>query len=212
MNSPKILKKATTKETDVWSQTDPEDLWVMDKLIIARMMGYNCGPAGIDVPKPDTYIVRPCVNACGMGYGTFRDWIECDTEHLPPGTFWCEIFEGRHLSVDYLWGKQMLAVEGVGCQIQDGLAYFDHWVKVDDEIVLPDFLKDLAFKYGTMNCEFIGGKLIEVHLRANPDWEHRAFQTIYIPVFEGQDTTPPQGFDYIQDPEPVAQRIGAFVK
>ena len=60
-------------ETQVWKTCPPQDLWVMDKLIFSRMMGYTCGPVGMDVPRPDYYVVRPCVNALGMGAGMGTD-------------------------------------------------------------------------------------------------------------------------------------------
>ena len=36
----------------------------------------------MDVPKPDWYIVRPCINAMGLGLGAEKVWLEKDTEHL----------------------------------------------------------------------------------------------------------------------------------
>ena len=93
-----------------WKNADPEDLWIFDKLIVARKLGYSCGPAGTDVLSPDHYIVRPCVNIPGMGRGASIQWIEQDTDHLKDGHFWCELFKGRHISVDYKDGQQVLAV------------------------------------------------------------------------------------------------------
>ena len=56
-------------EDEVWNTIDPEHIWVMDKLILSRKLGYSCGPTGMDVPKPNWYIVRPCINAMGLGLG-----------------------------------------------------------------------------------------------------------------------------------------------
>jgi len=50
-----------------WNHIHPNDLWVYNKLILSRVLGYNCGPVGTAVPKPDFYIVRPSMNLLGMG-------------------------------------------------------------------------------------------------------------------------------------------------
>ena len=72
-----------TEEDKVWKTIDPEHIWVMDKLILSKKLGYNCGPVGIDVPTPGYYIVRPCVNALGLGLGAQKVWLEKETMHLP---------------------------------------------------------------------------------------------------------------------------------
>ena len=41
------------------------------------------------------------MNLMGMGRYSRIEYIESDTEHLHPAEFWCEIFEGDHISVDY---------------------------------------------------------------------------------------------------------------
>ena len=89
-----------------WENVDPNDAWALDKLVLAKKLGYNCGPAGVNVPESGEYIVRPCVNAMGLGLGARKEFLEKDTAHIKPGYFWCEMFEGRHLSVDYSFGKQ----------------------------------------------------------------------------------------------------------
>lgn len=198
-----------SQEDTAWLDTDPQDIWIFDKLILARRLGYKCGPAGVDVPKDGTYIVRPCVNGVGLGLGasiehlTVKGW----TDHLPPGTFWCEIFEGDHISVDYEWGKQILAVQGF--KPDNTFTRWDRWVKVEQQIKIPKLLRSLTMKYRWMNCEYIGGKLIEVHLRRNPDfdWSNKEF----IPVWQGQDTTPPNGYQYVECPE-AHGRVGAWIK
>jgi len=121
-------------------------LWIFDKLIVARKLGHDCGPVGVDVTKPDTYIVRPCVNIPGMGKGAYFIHIENDTSHLPPGYFWCERFTGRHISVDYKNGQQVLAVEGFR-ESDQPLWRFSGWRKVDDVFPLPSIFYSLSKKY-----------------------------------------------------------------
>ena len=99
-----------TAEDLVWKTIDPDDIWVLDKLILSRKLRYKCGPVGLDVPYPGFYIVRPCVNMIGLGLGAQKIWLDSDTTHLPVGHFWCEWFEGRHLSIDYHLVKQLWAV------------------------------------------------------------------------------------------------------
>lgn len=197
-------------EEFVWKVADPEDLWVMDKLIVAKKMGYIAGPVGTSVPFEDKYIVRPCVNAIGLGLGAQIYHLNGSTDHLPVGHFWSEIFQGDHYSVDFFYGEQYIAVKGY--KSGNTLSHWDGWVRDDTKhFDLPDILGEIPFKYPWVNCEFIGGHLIEVHLRMNMDFNHIDDQKEYIPVWEGQDITPPMGYLYVADPD-VHGRIGAFVR
>jgi hypothetical protein len=191
----------------VWKTIDPNDMWVLDKLILSKKLGYNCGPTGLDVNKPGDYIVRPCVNMLGLGLGAQRVWLDKDTKHLPVGYFWCEWFDGRHLSIDYHWGKQVLAVEGH--KSDNTFTQWDHWIKVADRIKFPHILEEFKEKYEWINCEFIGKKLIEVHFRKNEDFNNDIIH--FIPVWQGENTVPPCGYKYIDYPD-VHGRVGAFVK
>ena len=193
-------------EGQFWKRADPDTLWLMDKLILSRKLGYVCGPVGQNVPKPDHYIVRPCVNIIGLGLGASKMWLDKHTYDLPLGYFWCEFFEGRHLSVDYHYGKQVLCVEGF--KKEDTFTKWNRWVKTEDEIPFPSILEE--YKHITyINCEFIDGKLIEVHFRSNPDFDE--YTKVFIPVWEGQSTYPPPGFRYIKYRD-IHGRIGAFIK
>ena len=70
-------------------------------------------------------------------------------------------------------------------------------------------LHAISYPHKWINCEFIDGNLIEVHLRRNEDFDEDTQH--FIPVWEGQDTTPPKGYTYREYPD-VHGRIGAFVK
>lgn len=176
-----------TSEEDAWINCKLNDLWLFDKLILSRKLGYVCGPAGIPVPKPGNYIVRPVTNIIGMGYGASFKHIENDTTHLPPGSFWCEVFEGRHISVDYHYGVPVLAVEGFR-NPGDPLWKFSKWQKCADTLFMPLELSVLrSFEYA--NIEFIGNKVIEVHMRGNPDFVHG--NNIAIPVWNNDDIDQP---------------------
>lgn len=191
----------------VWFNVNPDHIWIMDKLILSKKMGYVCGPIGIDVPAPNFYIVRPCVNPIGLGMGTQKVWIEKHTDHLPLGHFWCEVFEGRHLSVDYENGNQVLCVEGF--KSENTFVKWDRWSKVEDVVEFPLIAKEFINHYETINCEFIGGRLIEIHFRRNEDFDGDVVD--FIPVWEGQDTNPIVGYKYRKYPD-LHGRIGAFIK
>jgi len=195
-----------TPEDIYWKTADADEIWVYDKLILSRKLGYKCGPAGIDVPEPAWYIVRPCVNVMGLGLGAKKMHLPQYTIDLDPGYFWCEWFEGRHLSVDYEYGKQVLCVEGF--KSEDTFTKWDKWIATDDQIPFPKVLEQFANK-PNINCEFIGNKLIEVHFRPNPDFEQNIVE--FVPVWKGQSIDPPEGYRYIDYPD-VHGRIGAFVK
>lgn len=194
-------------EDSVWRTIDPDDIWVMDKLILSRKLKYNCGPVGLDVPMPGYYIVRPCVNMLGLGLGAQRVYIDESTDHLPVGYFWCEWFSGRHLSIDYHWGKQVLAVEGF--KTPDTFTRWKLWKRVEDSMPLPSLLAELAQRHKHVNCEFIGNKLIEVHLRRNEDFDDDV--NVFVPVWQGESTVPPNEYTYRDYPD-VHGRIGAFIK
>lgn len=196
-----------TAEDLVWHKAPAKDLWVLDKLILSRVMGYTCGPTGQDVPEPGDYVVRPCVNMLGLGLGTSKMYLERDTCMLPLGYFWCEFFTGDHYSVDYYVGEQQLCVRGR--KPANTFTFWQDWTRVNHDIPLPDELKDLSTRHRWINCEFIGDKLIEVHLRRNEDFDGGISH--FIPVWSGQSTKPPNGYTYRDYPD-MHGRIGAFVR
>lgn len=183
------------EDNEAWKQCHIDDLWIFDKLVLAKKLGYVCGPVGVDVPIPGTYVVRPITNICGMGIGAKKIHIENTTNHLPAGHFWCETFEGRHLSVDYLHYKQILCVEGVRDPDAE-LYHWKKWKRVSDVVPVPRIVYSLNQDYRYLNCEFIGDKLIELHLRVNPDFQND--EEILYPVWEGEDITPPPNMVFVE--------------
>lgn len=194
-------------EETAYKNCDVEDLWIFDKLILSRKLGYICGPVGVDVPKPDYYIIRPCVNLLGMSKGAKIVFIESNTDHLPVGYFWCEVFTGEHLSFDFESGKEKLCV--LGLKEQESVSNFKYWTRYDSACFdVPKVLEEIFMKYKYVNVETIGGNLIEIHLRNNPDFaDHNS--PIAIPVFKGEVLTIPAGFRYIESKD--ANRQGFLV-
>ena len=189
--------KSFEDDLDAWENCKASDRWVFNKLELSRRLGYLCGPTGIEVPKPDYYVVRPCLNLMGMGRGAsfvfIEDWSD---DVVPVGYFWCEIFKGRHLSIDYRFGEQTLAVEGFRDE-RDELYKFSLWKRVEDRISLPKIFSQLAENYEFINVEFIDGNPIEVHLRHNPDFTNSDINAI-IPVWDEEGTKHP---NFVSDPE-----------
>lgn len=191
----------------VWPTIVDEDLWIFDKLILSRKLGYICGPVGVDVPKPGFYCVRPCVNLMGMGRGASIEYIVDETDLYPVGYFWQERFEGRHISVDYQDGEQVLCVEGFR-QNKDNLSKFYKWTKIDITPAIPPLVQDIVNRYPTVNVELVAGNVIEVHLRSNPDFADGAIEC--IPVWEGSVINPPAGYTYVEAND--YKRLGFYKK
>ena len=169
-------------DADVFNSISVEDLWCVDKLILSKKLGHICGPAGILPPFPGQYVVRPIMNLKMMSRGASIQYLDSDS--IPDGYFWCEVFTGRHLSFDFHWGKQVLAVEGFR---NDPLRLdrFSKWTKIDEIFVLPKILQYIAYRYEWFNVEVIGDKVIEVHFRYNDDFANHDATTI-IPIWKDE--------------------------
>ena len=181
--------------SEEWDSISPKDLWVYNKLQLSQVCGYTCGPAGLPVPSPGFYIVRPSMNFMGMGRNARKEYLTDDTEHLHPGEFWCEIFEGDHVSVDYHWGECDLVV--YGRKSAETYYQWDMWERRDEKIPLLNILSEFKNRYEWINIEMIGGKLIEVHFRANADF--RFGNNIAIPIWDKVPDVIPDGYRYIED-------------
>ena len=189
---------------DEWNNIHPSDLWVYNKLFLSRVLGYTCGPVGSTVPKPDFYIVRPSFNLLGMGRFARKEWLYKYTDHIHPSEFWCEIFEGHHLSVDFRNKKPELVV--LGTRDDDDPYYkWKKWEKIDLKVKFPEILNDLKGDYEWINCEFINGKLIEVHFRQNPDFRYN--NSVAIPVWDDEKV---ENMTFIKDTD--YYRKGFYVK
>lgn len=155
-------------DCDVWNFIDGEDAWIYDKLILSKRLGYYCGPAGVAPELSGEYIVRPISNYRMMGRGSSIMHIDAGRDIIPDGYFWCEVFNGRHLTFDYCYGTQCLAAEGFKDNTRTDR--FTSWKKTNDVFELPDLLTGIATKYEWLNIEVIDNKIVEVHLRYNDDF------------------------------------------
>ena len=195
-----------SKCSDEWNSIHSEDLWVYNKLFLNQRLGHLCGPTGVPVPHSGHYIVRPSINLLGMGRFSRIEWIDRDTEHFHPAEFWCEIFKGRHLSVDFHHKKSELVVLGERDNGED-LYRWKKWTKINLEVKFPEILNSLKGDYEWINCEFIGNKLIEVHFRRNPDFRYG--NTVAIPVWKGDRPQKVEDFTFVQDKDYL--RKGFFI-
>jgi len=192
---------------DEWNSIHHNDLWIYNKLQLSRVLGYTCGPVGTTVPKPDFYIVRPSINFLGMGRFAEILWIENSTDHLYPSNFWCEVFKGEHLSVDFHHQEAKLVVRGIKNE-DDPLYKWQKWEKIDRKIGFPPILSHLTGNYDWINCEFIDGNLIEVHIRQNPDFRYG--NDVAIPIWDDNDQEKHRNLRYIKDSD--YKRKGFYIK
>ena len=176
-------------------------------MFLSRILGYTCGPIGVQVPKSDFYIVRPSFNLLGMGRFARIEWIESSTDHLHPSEFWCEIFDGEHLSVDFKNKVPELVVLGER-DSDEPLYKWKKWSKINKNINFPEILNRLRGNYEYINCEFIGNRLIEVHFRQNPDFRFQ--NSVAIPNWTTKELDFSENYTYISDPDYL--RSGFWIK
>jgi len=179
-----------------WKSIHIEDLWVYNKLILNTRLRHLCGPTGVSVPYSGNYIVRPSINLLGMGRFSRIEWIDKETEHFHPAEFWCEIFKGEHISVDFYKKKSELVVVGEK-ELSDPVYKWKKWYRIDKEVKFPEILNNLKGDYEWINCEFIGNNLIEVHFRRNPDFRYG--NNIAIPVWIGEKIEKFENLTFIED-------------
>jgi hypothetical protein len=185
-----------------------------NKLYVAELFGYDCGPCGTAPTKDGTYIVRPIYNLSGMGVGAKVVELSAgDLRQTPPGYFWCEYLTGKHYSADYTWkgdrdfttGEWLQAWEGTSCwegtNMPINLTKFIEWKRSSYIPEVPEKLNSLR-DVNKINIEFKGNRVIEVHLRSTPDpaYDH------VIPVWATDDYMKRQhfeshGFKYVVDPD-----------
>jgi len=213
------------EDTDAYKKYPSHRKW-MNKLWLAEKFGYICGPAGVEIPETNTYVIRPIYNLAGMGAGaSVQKLAKGDYTAVPPGYFWCEYFKGQHYSVNYEWKSDTIkggnwepldCWEGTNMPIN--VSKFIEWKRSNYKPKLTHHFKSLGDKVTHLNVEFIDDNPIEVHLRLSPDPDYDHI----IPVWSSdigkkKEHMELHGFDfieaydnangYIDDP-----RIGFLVK
>ena len=115
---------------------------------------------------------------------------------MHPSEFWCEIFEGEHLSVDFHHQQQDLVILGTKNE-QDPIYKWKKWEKVNRKVDFPEILYKLKGNYEWINCEFIQGHLIEVQFRRNPNFRYN--NSVAIPIWSDEATENDGKYRYIDD-------------
>jgi hypothetical protein len=164
----------------------PKLRYLYNKLWLSERLGYNCGPSGIAPEYSGWFIVRPIMNISGMGVGAKKIWIDTkDVTKVPPGYFWCEFFEGRHLSITYDKAETDYVPRNCYEGFKDADGQFLEWHLSEDFNLLPKWIKKELYNSNVTVCnaEFIGNNLIELHLRNSPDPEAESL----FPVWEGSE-------------------------
>ncbi|MGH8279357.1 MAG: hypothetical protein ACRETQ_07320 [Gammaproteobacteria bacterium] len=164
-----------TEDCDCWTW-NPNYRWVYNKLAIAESQGLECAPHGVD---PDAFPVfsKPIYNLHGMGAGShvLRSLKEY-TRLQRPGHFWMTLLQGEHVSTDIavVNGEAKWWRHATGEALEGGV--FDYWtVHAAPKPELEEYCgawlrKHLPGYTGMVNCETIGGRIIEMHLRFADQW------------------------------------------
>lgn len=195
-------------DKDVWDKISTDDLWIYDKLILAKKLGYNAGPAGVPVSFSAFYVIKPITNIRMMGKGASIIHITpYSSDLVPDGFFWSELFFGRHITIDYHFGKQSTTAEGF--KLPGSLNKFYKWERIDYPFELPEILKPIAEKYEWLNIEIIGDRIIEVHLRYNDDFANHDAKEIW-PVWKNIECEKPAGATWYNSP--AEDRLGFWIK
>lgn len=186
------------KDNEAWKAYPKYRKW-FNKLFVSELLGYHCGPCGVAPDKNGYYIIRPIYNLSGMSAGVQKKFIKAgDTMCVPPGYFWCEWFEGTHYSATYQ-SEDFFKWKVKSCWIGTKRDFrFYKWTRSTYAPSVPIELLELS-KLPEVNIEFIGDKVIEVHLRDTPDPDYDNI----IPIWEDDPTNlidiyESMGYSYIE--------------
>jgi len=192
----KLTDTSNFWDEDAWLKYPQYHKW-FNKLYVAEHFGYKCGPAGLKVPCPNNYVVRPIYNLAGMGLNAVVLYLTpTDTHLIQPGYFWVEYFKDTHYSIDYVKkdGVFYQVANFIGINKPENLSLFTSWKQTDYQFTLPDSLKEL--EVDNLNIEVIGNKIVEVHLRSG--FLHLKEYVELIPVFDHQSTSR-FGYKFIEE-------------
>ena len=132
-----------------------------DRYELSKLLEYKCG---IGITPESKVIIKPKINLLGMGISSE---ICVRSKSICENLFWCEFFEGEHISSDYVLkdGKILFNCNYVGIRKKDKIN-FDYWELLDINVELNDKIKKYLKNYsGFLNVETINNKIIECHLR-----------------------------------------------
>lgn len=196
-----------------WQQKPWTRPW-FNKLHVAEAQGVECGPHGL-YPTKFPVISRPIYNMDGMGAGA-EIWHGSEDVNYKPGHFWSEMLEGDHISYDILLedGEVKECFAALGHKIS--LSQFSHWEIFRKLLPAPlkGFLdRNFYKKSGKINLECIGEKIIEIHFRWCPEWEHWYPKAPFysVPLWQDADFWQQLESDSGDEWEVVADKVPGFV-
>ena len=146
----------------------PEFNWVYNKQILSAYTKNMAHELSLELPRHSEYpvIVKPKVNLLGMG----RAAKVCYSESMLPedrkGLIWQKYLRGLHTSTDYVleYGRVLAQFAFIGAKDKNDSFLLFASTPLSHSLP-PRLLKDLANYRGVLNAEYIGGSLIEAHLR-----------------------------------------------
>lgn len=203
---------------EAWEKYPHHHKW-FNKLYLAELMGYKCGPTGLAPDVTDHYIVRPIYNLSGMGAGSKVIKIEAgDATKVPPGYFWCEFIAGIQYSATYEFvdGRWKSISCWQGTNDINNLSRFVSWIRSTYKPKVPSQFNELH-DVGRINIEFIGDKPIEVHLRESPDPNYDELIPVWADNSVNKEAYLSRGYRYIESYDNAngfleIPRIGFLVK
>lgn len=174
------------KDKDAW-ESYPHLRSYFNKLDLSLKLEYVAGPSGTPVPHDGEYIIRPIYNLSGLSANTQIVTLKEGETINDPSLFWCEKFDGDHLTIDYSTHRNEIYPQR--CfhgHKNDQNIHYSSWTRVDvkelPQLEIPPFIvKDLhsLFKF---NIEWVGDKIIEIHLHHN-EWFPQDAEEI-IPIWD----------------------------
>lgn len=191
------------QDDDAWKKYPKYHKW-FDKLWLSEQLGYECGPCGVAPTRTGRYVVRPIYNLSGMGVGAQIKTIEPgDTTQVPPGYFWCEVFEGQHYSATYEYVEgQVPYWRPLSCWVgendESDLSRFHRWTRSKYVPEVPRLFNELS-AIRRINVEFRGDHPIEVHLRDTPDPDYDEIIPVWADDQEKLDKLAQEGYSYRKD-------------
>ena len=203
---------------EAWEKYPHHHKW-FNKLYLAELMGYKCGPTGLAPDVTDHYIVRPIYNLSGMGVGSKVIKIEAgDANKVPPGYFWCEFIAGIQYSATYEFvdGRWKSISCWQGTNDINNLSRFVSWIRSTYKPKVSSQFNELH-DVGRINIEFIGDKPIEVHLRESPDPNYDELIPVWADNSVNKEAYLSRGYRYIESYDNAngfleIPRIGFLVK
>jgi len=175
LHVPSFVKIPTT-DISAWAHFK-NYRWVYDKMRLAESQYIECGPLGI-IPEKFPIFLKPIYNLFGGSISAYKiDDMKMYDKHqnFHPGRFWMEFLDGDHIQHDLAIhnGKIVWSNSFLGHKFFLGEKYtgaFDYWERqmMTEEMhcTLANWVtKHMPDYTGVINCETIGHKIIEVHLR-----------------------------------------------